>query len=51
MLIHCDKGKSRSPSILMLFLAKRLKNIDSSNYFVAKKDYIYNYEKEFQPSS
>lgn len=50
ILIHCDKGKSRSSSILMLYFAKRIKIIGSTSYFVAKEDYINNYDKEYLPS-
>jgi len=40
ILIHCNKGESRSPSIALLFLAKKLGVINSVSYDSAKTDFI-----------
>lgn len=50
VLIHCNLGKSRSPSIALLYLAKRLKKITNSSYESACVDFnkIYPY---YQPGS
>ncbi len=40
VLIHCDQGFSRSPSLCLLFLAKREHRISNESFFEAKKDFI-----------
>lgn len=40
VLIHCDHGESRSPTIGLLYLAKRLKMISNSSFQDAKRDFI-----------
>jgi hypothetical protein len=39
VLIHCNKGKSRAPSLALLYLAKRLQVINSESYATAAKDF------------
>jgi hypothetical protein len=40
VLIHCNLGLSRSPSLALLYLAKRAKVINGENYEEATKDFI-----------
>jgi hypothetical protein len=40
VLIHCNLGCSRAPSIALLFLAKRAKAISSTNYRDAVADFV-----------
>lgn len=40
ILIHCNQGKSRSPAIVLLFLAKRNKTINNESYSKAKEEFI-----------
>ncbi len=40
VLVHCDQGFSRSPSLCLLFLAKRTKSISNESYQAAKNDFI-----------
>ncbi len=40
VLIHCDQGQSRAPTIGLLFLAKRFKNIPGDSYESAKGAFI-----------
>lgn len=39
VLIHCNQGRSRSPGIALLFLAKRRGDITASSYREAKKEF------------
>lgn len=39
VLIHCDQGFSRSPTLGLLYLAKRLKTIADDSYLDAKKEF------------
>ena len=39
VFIHCDLGMSRSPTIVLLFLAKRLKSIRSESFENAQLDF------------
>jgi hypothetical protein len=39
VLIHCNQGRSRSPGIALLFLAKRRGEISDSSYREAKKEF------------
>ncbi|NQE53170.1 hypothetical protein C5S29_06220 [ANME-1 cluster archaeon GoMg3.2] len=39
VLIHCNKGKSRAPSLALLYIAKRLQVINSESYATAAKDF------------
>ncbi len=50
ILIHCNHGLSRSPSIALLYLAKKLKVINDDNYIAAVSDFrkMYPY---YQPGT
>ena len=37
VLIHCNKGNSRAPSLALLYLAKRVRVINSESYTTAAK--------------
>lgn len=39
VLVHCNQGRSRSPGIALLFLAKRRGAITDSSYREAKKEF------------
>ena len=41
--IFCDQGQSRSPSVALLYLAKRLKVIRDENFDVAMQDFLLLY--------
>lgn len=45
IFIHCDKGESRSPSIALLYMAKRLNVLNKNSYLEACKDFIKIYPK------
>lgn len=40
VLIHCNLGSSRSPSLALLYLAKRAKSINGESYRKAIQDFI-----------
>ena len=42
VLIHCNKGNSRAPSLALLYLAKRARVINSENYATATNDFRTN---------
>jgi len=48
VLIHCNNGLSRAPSIALLFLAKRFQAISNENFMLAATDFkkLYPY---YQP--
>ncbi len=48
VLIHCNQGKSRSPSIGLLYLATKGK-IENTNYEMAKEDFQRLYP-DYEPS-
>ena len=39
LFIHCNQGESRGPSLVFLFLAKRLFAINGSSYQLAREDF------------
>lgn len=39
VLIHCNEGYSRSPSLALLYLAKRVKTIDGTSFDSASQDF------------
>lgn len=39
LLVHCNQGESRAPSLALLFLAKGLSVINSSSYQAARKEF------------
>ena len=40
VIIHCNLGLSRAPSIALLYLAKRAKVINGESYVEAAKDFV-----------
>lgn len=40
ILIHCNKGESRAPSLALLFLAKKIKSIRNTSYDQARGDFV-----------
>ena len=48
VLVHCNKGESRAPSVGLLYLSKRAKTINGESFLEAAKDFkkIYPY---YQP--
>ena len=40
VLIHCNEGLSRAPSLALLYLAKRAKVINGKSYEMAVRDFI-----------
>jgi len=49
ILIHCNKGESRSPSLALLFLAKTLCVISNHSYDKARKEFTELFDK-YNPS-
>lgn len=47
VIIHCNQGMSRSPSIALLYLAKK-NLISNNNYLNAKQDFLEKY-KNYNP--
>jgi protein-tyrosine phosphatase len=47
VLIHCNQGHSRAPSLAMIFLAKVLLVIPDDSYSAAKKAYYERYDPQF----
>lgn len=43
VLIHCDKGRSRSPSLALLYLSRRIKTIPGHSFSVA----MYEFKKQY----
>jgi len=39
LLIHCNQGESRAPSLALLFLAKRLQVLDNISYHAARLEF------------
>ncbi|MFC5133733.1 MULTISPECIES: dual specificity protein phosphatase family protein [Haloferacaceae] len=48
VLIHCNKGQSRSPALAMLYLAKRASEIPDESYADARQEFQDLYPR-FQP--
>jgi len=40
VLIHCDQGRSRSPTLGLLYLAKRLKSIPNDSFEKARNEFV-----------
>ena len=40
ILVHCNLGQSRSPALVMLFLAKRQQTISNDSFEDAKRDFV-----------
>jgi len=45
IFIHCDKGESRSPSIALLYLAKRVGALNKNSYLEACSEFTKIYPK------
>jgi protein-tyrosine phosphatase len=43
ILIHCDQGQSRAPTLGLLYLAKRLKSIPNDSFVSAKNEFMIIY--------
>jgi hypothetical protein len=43
VLIHCNQGVSRAPTLAMLFLARRIGWIDSTDFENARADFLHQY--------
>lgn len=43
ILIHCNRGESRAPSLTMLYLAKHLNKISNESYDAAKQSFMQAY--------
>ena len=43
IVIHCNLGQSRAPSLALLFMAKHLKTISDKSYGLAKKEFSHIY--------
>lgn len=48
VLVHCDQGFSRSPTLCLLYLSKRTDKLSSTSYEEAKKAFI-NIFPEYNP--
>lgn len=48
VLLHCNQGQSRSPSLAMLYLAKRTDHVSDENYRQASRDFQERYPR-FSP--
>jgi hypothetical protein len=48
LLIHCNLGESRAPSLALLFMAKYLRKIDNISYGNAKSEFM-NYYPSYTP--
>ena len=40
LLIHCNQGESRAPSLALIFLAKHLRSVSNDSYASARSDFI-----------
>lgn len=40
ILIHCNQGESRAPSLALMFLAKHVKSISDESYEAAKNEFV-----------
>ena len=49
ILINCDLGQSRSPTVALLYLAKRLKTISEDSFAAARADFVLIYP-QYAPS-
>lgn len=45
VFIHCDEGVSRSPTIAMVYMAKRTSSISNKDHVYAERDFGDIYEK------
>ncbi len=49
VLIHCDQGQSRSPTLGLLYLSKRSKTITNESFINAKNEFVKMYPN-YNPS-
>jgi len=49
VLINCDLGQSRSPTVALLYLAKRARTIDGTSFAHARQDFVKLYPR-YAPS-
>jgi hypothetical protein len=49
VLIHCDQGQSRAPTLGLLYLAKRLKTIPDASFVLARNEFVKLYP-DYLPS-
>ena len=49
IVIHSEKGESRAPALVLLYLAKRRNLISGADFEAAKKDFLKMYS-QFRPS-
>jgi predicted protein tyrosine phosphatase len=50
LVIHCNQGQSRAPSLALLFLARALSVIDDSSYSSARDEFQKLYPR-YQPGT
>lgn len=46
VVIHCNQGRSRAPSLTLLYMAKRLKLLPDSDYLSARRAFEENFPYE-----
>jgi hypothetical protein len=44
LLIHCNQGESRAPSLALLFMSKELRVISYKSYKEARKEFVEKYQ-------
>ena len=49
VLVHCNEGLSRSPSLILLYLAKKEKLISNESYNAAQIEFIEQYYPIYSP--
>jgi hypothetical protein len=50
VLVHCNEGLSRSPSVALLFLAARAGEVDDSSFPAAREEFERDYYSGYSPS-
>lgn len=50
LLIHCNQGESRAPSLALLFMAKRRSALDDTSYLAARGEFEQIY-KNYRPGA
>ncbi len=50
VIIHCNKGESRAPSLALLYLAKRSNIISNESFYAARQDFLKLFP-EYNPSN
>ena len=49
VLVHCNEGLSRSPSLILLYLAKMEKLISNESYTAAQVEFVKQYYPFYSP--